>query len=184
MILYKDLNGVIQGDIGKNKQQYYNKEILKGFAFKAPIIQGRPIEKLGKVNNIYPPRDLLMRDIKYPIADNLTTQSNPESIFYLVNAKPEIQSSYNRKAVGESNKNALSLKDVNLTFNNSSVVNFDYDVRSLGYFNYQLGDKKIGNDKINPSKNTRARVFDMMNLFTFMFRHIRSLPIESVQKIP
>ena len=55
---------------------------------------GRPIEKLGVVNKIYPPRRLLLSDLKYPVMDNMTTNSNPETVFTSGVYKPDIQSYY------------------------------------------------------------------------------------------
>lgn len=184
-------------------------EILGPAGFVAPRIIGRPIDKLAQNNKIYPPRPLLMRDIKYPLASRDTKRSNPESTYVIADAKPEIVSSYGdwmermkatytdtiqKKFDGwfqttpenvlATNSNNLVLKDEALIFRNKSAINYDYDVRPNGFFNYvKPSGYSLGSDRINPSKHPRGTLYDMMNLFTFMFNHITTLPIDNVQKI-
>lgn len=184
-------------------------EILGPAGFVAPRIIGRPIDKLAQNNKIYPPRPLLMRDIKYPLASRDTKRSNPESTYVIADAKPEIVSSYGdwmermkatytdtiqKKFDGwfqttpenvlATNSNNLVLKDEALIFKNKSAINYDYDVRPNGFFNYvKPSGYSLGSDRINPSKHPRGTLYDMMNLFTFMFNHITTLPIDNVQKI-
>lgn len=219
-LIYNEVGQAIDFEINKNYLIDYGVntigiEILGTNAFSFPIIMGRPIEKLNEFNSkIYAPRDLFMYDIKYPIVDNLSQNSNPTNIFYLTNAIASIDTYYsdwlerrkaewnqqikkkfegwiqtNQDATKKTNSNGYSVRDNRWNFLNNDVININYDCRASQYFSQpkdpQNSNKgNIGYIDINLSKHNRGRIFDIMNLSRMLFNWIRTMPISTREIVP
>ncbi|MFJ1522396.1 hypothetical protein [Spiroplasma sp. ald] len=197
-----EINEKFTGDNGIKSIQL---TLLGNNGFTAPVIFGRPIEKLGKWNEkVYPQRRLFIDNLKMPVADSLTKSSKPLTTYLLTNGIPAINGQYDnwlkrkqgqsnqevkknyegylntdRKLTQATNPNNLIVKDVALNYKGNAVINKDFDVRANGYFKY---NEAIGHNTINPSKN-RGQLKDMLNLFSVMVNHIISLPIDITESI-
>lgn len=194
-------------DIGVDSIQL---EFLGPVGFTAPIIQGRPIEKLNEVNeNVYPSRDLLVRDILYPVVDNLNQQSAPTTSFYLTNATPNMITSYkdwrearqsqwtddlkkNYEGVYQTdptptkatNTDGKAICDTNFNFKGQKILDRDLSTTSSYAFMYENSDsKKIGYEKINIGKHPRSKPQDIMNLARFIFQSMPIIPMSVTEVI-
>lgn len=171
---------------------------------------GRPIEKLGVVNKIYPPRRLLLSDLKYPVMDNMTTNSNPETVFTSGVYKPEIQSYYQDWKQEMSSSFTDSIKK---TFDgylagiaNANQIDATNDGKDLRRADWLIGesapandmafttsaskwfaalnkagDNYIGSKTINLNNIGSKRYHDYLNFACMIMEQYPTIPIDSMQ---
>jgi hypothetical protein len=171
---------------------------------------GRPIEKLGVVNKIYPPRRLLLSDLKYPVMDNMTTNSNPETVFTSGVYKPEIQSYYQDWKQEMSSPFTDSIKKIYDGYlagianaNQIDATNDGKDLRRADWLIGEsapandmafttsaskwfaalnkAGDNYIGSKTINLNNIGSKRYHDYLNFACMIMEQYPTIPIDSMQ---
>lgn len=202
------VNELFVGDDGVRTLQV---ELLGPGAVVGVCAYGRPIEKIGEVNKIYPPRRLFLQDLKFPVSDNLTTNSSPESVFIAGVMKPFIEGYYKdwkesrsadftesikktfdgffgnpdltRQVYIDSNPNGLDLRRSDWNLKGKVAGSSPLTTTASPYFSAMQDDgtKYIGSQTIDLNNIESGRAHDLLNFSAMIFEQFPTMPIDNYQ---